>query len=173
MSDRPMPFIVPLIGTGSWTAAEIGGKGVNLDTLIRLGFDVPAGFCVTTRAFRESLRRWARGPVGEDLVEWILSRPFPPRIERELRDAAEGLLLMAGTGLAARSSATEEDQDERSMAGQNETVLNLTTPDAVLDAIRRCWASLFSRESILYRARGAPGDESPEMAVVVQQIVRG
>ncbi|MFH1532735.1 MAG: PEP/pyruvate-binding domain-containing protein [Pseudomonadota bacterium] len=171
MSDRPTPFIVPLIGTGSWTVAEIGGKGVNLDSLIRLGFDVPAGFCVTTRAFRESLRRWARGPGGEDLVERILSRPFPPRLEREIRDAVEGLLLMAGTGLAARSSATEEDQDERSMAGQNETVLNLTTPDAVLGAIRRCWASLFSRESILYRTSGAPGDESPEMAVVVQQVV--
>ena len=171
MSDRPTPFIVPLIGIGSWTSAEIGGKGVNLDTLIRLGFDVPAGFCVTTRAFREALRRWARGPNGGDLVERILSRPFPSRIERELRDATEGLLVMAGTGLAARSSATEEDQQERSMAGQNETVLNLATPDAVIEAIRRCWASLFSRESILYRAGGAPGDASPEMAVVVQQMV--
>jgi phosphohistidine swiveling domain-containing protein len=168
---RPTPFIVPLIGTGAWTAAEIGGKGVNLDTLIRLGFEVPAGFCVTTRTFREALRLWTRGPGGGDLVQRILERPFPPRIERELRDAAEGLLRMAGTGLAARSSATEEDQDERSMAGQNETVLNITTPDGVLAAIRRCWASLFSRESILYRATGATGDDNPEMAVVVQQVV--
>ena len=169
--DRPTPFIVPLIGTGSWTAAEIGGKGVNLDTLIRLGFDVPAGFCVTTRTFREALRQWTRSPDGGDLVQRILERPFPPRIERDLRDAAEGLLLMAGTGLAARSSATEEDQDERSMAGQNETVLNINTTDGVLAAIRRCWASLFSRESILYRASGAAGDDNPEMAVVVQQVV--
>ena len=171
MSVRPTPLIVPLIGTGSWTAAEIGGKGVNLDTLIRLGFDVPAGFCVTTRAFREALQRWARGPEGGDLVERILSRPFPPRMEREIREATEGLLMMAGTGLAARSSATEEDQQERSMAGQNESVLGISTPDAVLAAVRRCWASLFSRESILYRTSGAPGDQGPEMAVVVQQMI--
>jgi len=171
MSSRRTPYIVPLIGTGSGTAAEVGGKGVNLDTLIRLGFDVPAGFCVTTRAFREALRQWTRPGGSGDLAERIFSLPFPPRIEREIRDAAEGLLVMAGTGLAARSSATDEDQQERSMAGQNETVLGISTPDEVLDAVRRCWASLFSRESILYRADGAPRDEGPEMAVVVQQLV--
>jgi len=172
MSDRPtLPRIVPLIGTGSWTAAEIGGKGENLDTLIRLGFDVPAGFCVTTRAFREATRLWTRSPGGGDLVERILTLPFPPRLEREIRDAAAGLLAMVGTGLAARSSATEEDQQERSMAGQNETVLGISSPDEVLDAVRRCWASLFSTESILYRAGAASGNGNPEMAVVVQQLV--
>ncbi|MBM4371409.1 MAG: hypothetical protein FJ098_07120, partial [Deltaproteobacteria bacterium] len=164
------PRIVPLIGAGAWSAEEIGGKGVNLETLIRLGFDVPAGFCVTTRAFRETLRTWAAAPGGGDLVERILSRPFPPRLEQELREAAAGLLALTGTGLAVRSSATEEDREERSMAGQNATVLNLTEPGQVVDAVRRCWASLFSRESILYRA-GAPAGGDPAMAVVVQQLV--
>src|SRR5262245_20590337 len=127
---------------------EVGGKGANLGELTRAGFPVPAGFCVTTAAYREFLR--ASGEL-DALQAW---REF-------------------GTehAYAVRSSATAEDLPSASFAGQQDTFLNVRGKAKLLDAVRRCWASLFTDRAIAYRAKHGFGHRAVLLAVVVQRMV--
>ena len=113
---------VPLDRVRATDVALAGGKGANLGELMAAGLPVPAGFVVTTDAYR----RAARGePTPEDLAA----------ITAAYADLGEPLV-------AVRSSATIEDLAEGSFAGQFETVLGVRGPEAVARAVRRCWASL-------------------------------
>jgi pyruvate,water dikinase len=132
----------------------VGGKAVNLGALCRAGFPVPAGFVVTTDAYR------AARNAGEDGVSSELA---------ELIGAAYAQL--GGGRVAVRSSATAEDMAGASMAGQYETFLNVEGEPALLAAVARCWASLDTPRTRSYLAeRGIPLDRVA-MAVVVQRQV--
>ena len=88
---------------------------------------------------------------------------MPAPLEAAIRDGLRGA-RPAGTRVAVRSSATAEDTESASFAGMNETFLNVQGADAVLDAVRRCWASLFGARTIFYRAKrgcGRPAWTSP------------
>src|SRR5205823_9826297 len=114
---------------------------------IRAGLPVPEGFVVTTEAYRHS---------GN------------PRLDEEIRAAYQAL----GGGLVAvRSSATAEDLAEASFAGQQLTTLNVAGEEALLDAVRRCWDSLFSTAAAAYREAQGIADRGVAMAVVVQRMV--
>ena len=130
----------------------VGGKAVGLGRLIRAGERVPDGFCITTAAHDGVLE--ASGVLGEDL-------------RQEIVHAYEQL----GAGaVAVRSSATAEDLPHASFAGQHDTLLNVTGPQDLLDAVRRCWDSLSSPRAVAYRE--ATGTEGPvRMGVVVQRMV--
>jgi hypothetical protein len=100
-----------------------------------------------------------------------LSRaPLPEPV----RDAvlAAWRALDAGAAYAVRSSATAEDLPGASFAGQQDTFLNVRGGDALLDAVRRCWVSLFTDRAVLYRARGGYGHRAVKLAVVVQRMVQ-
>jgi rifampicin phosphotransferase len=168
--------------------AVVGGKGASLGRLARAGVRVPAGFDVTTAAYldfldgglREELLaavsavdasdpdtfEVAAGRIGE-LFE---GRPLPAATAAAIA-VAYAALGGDDTPVAVRSSATVEDLPGLSAAGQHDTYLNIRGEAAVVDAVRRCWASLWSARAIGYRAgRGiAPGDVS--IAVVVQRLV--
>ena len=139
-----MGDIVRLAEIGSDALALVGGKALGLSALIRAGFDVPAGFVVTTEAFRD-------GRVDVESLRAALE---------ELGDAA----------VAVRSSATAEDLPDASFAGQQDTYLGVHGVEAVADAIRRCWASLHTDRAIAYRAAHGIASE-PAMGVVVQRMV--
>ncbi|WFF04326.1 rifamycin-inactivating phosphotransferase [Micromonospora sp. WMMD964] len=169
--------------------AVVGGKAAHLGALSRVdGVRVPAGFCVTTAAFRRVL---AEAPsVGELLDQ--LSRLGPDdreaigalsaEIRRSIEETAiPGDVAAAITGAltrfgdesayAVRSSATAEDSPTASFAGQQDTYLNVMGSEAVLRHVSRCWASLFTERAVVYRLRNGIDHRSVQMAVVVQQMV--
>src|SRR5580698_259050 len=151
--------------------ALAGGKGANLGELSRIeGIRVPAGFCVTTDAFRRII---ATVPATTDQLDH-LSRLDPDdryairKLSAEVRRTLEGIaipddLARAITGsvtrlggqaaYAVRSSATAEDLPTASFAGQQDTYLNVVGPAAILKDVSRCWASLFTERAVTYRLR--------------------
>jgi rifampicin phosphotransferase len=169
--------------------AVVGGKGAHLGELSRIeGVRVPAGFCVTTDAFR---RIMAEVPSIDDRLAW-LSRLKPDdreairALSAEIRRTIEGIAIpddlaaaitrpLARLGeqaaYAVRSSATAEDLPTASFAGQQDTYLNVVGPAAILQQVSRCWASLFTERAVTYRLRNGVDHRKVQMAVVVQQMV--
>jgi rifampicin phosphotransferase len=158
----------------------LGGKGASLDRLIRMGFRVPPGFCITTAGFlaqRSSLD--ADGWTGDGRPPWVedlASGSLVPEVAEPLEEAIERLVAaLQATGvadprLAVRSSAIGEDGGIASYAGLHETELDLEARD-VAGAVARCWASLWSPAALAYRARRALPIADTAMAVVVQALV--
>ena len=140
---------------------RVGGKGLNLGKLTRAGFSVPNGFCVTTDAYRLSVQGLSEQNEGS-----IKDIELSPKLIAEIRIAEEKLRT---TTFAVRSSATAEDLAEASFAGQQDTFLNVT-PDELLDALKACWASLWSERAITYRQTQKIADEGLAMAVVMQEM---
>ncbi|WP_449291464.1 PEP/pyruvate-binding domain-containing protein [Nonomuraea marmarensis] len=138
-----------------------GGKGANLGELVRNGFPVPGGFVVTTHAY--------------DLVaQGHDTRAYFERVEipGDLREAIIGGYAALGGGpVAVRSSATAEDLPGAAFAGQQDTYLNVVGEQALLDAVRRCWGSLWTDRAVAYRAKLAIDDSEVRIAVVVQSMV--
>jgi rifampicin phosphotransferase len=169
--------------------AAVGGKGANLGELWRLeGVHVPAGFCVTTAAFRRALDGVPSMERQLDRLALLdaKDREGIRRWSAELRAALEAVVLpddLASAitaeivrlgdqaAYAVRSSATAEDLPTASFAGQQDSYLNLVGPGAVLDHVGRCWASLFTERAVIYRVRNGIDHRRVEMAVVVQRMV--
>ncbi|MEU7973743.1 rifamycin-inactivating phosphotransferase [Micromonospora sp. NPDC049089] len=167
----------------------VGGKAAHLGALSRIdGIRVPAGFCVTTAAFRNVM---AQTPSIDDRLDQ-LSRLSPDdreaisTLSAEIRRSVEetpvpGDLAATITGAlarfgeqgayAVRSSATAEDTPTASFAGQQDTYLNVVGPEAVLRHVSRCWASLFTERAVIYRLRNGIDHRTVQMAVVVQRMV--
>ena len=186
MTER---YVLGLEKIDDTQVALVGGKGAHLGELSQAeGIRVPAGFCVTTDAFRRAM---ADVPAFEEGLE-RLSRLSPDDREAvrllsaEIRGAVEATaipddLAAAVTrsvarlgehaGYAVRSSATAEDLPTASFAGQHDTYLNVVGPAAVLHHVRRCWASLFSERAVAYRLRDGFDHRKAQMAVVVQRMV--
>jgi rifampicin phosphotransferase len=145
LSDK---LVIPLSEVDSDALPLVGGKGAQLGMILAGGLPVPAGFCVTTSAYRRGM------------------------------DAALAAIIAAayqrlGGGLVAvRSSATAEDLPEASFAGQQDTFLNISGSAAVVEAVRACWQSLHTERALAYRKdRGIP-ENTVAMAVVVQRMVQ-
>lgn len=161
--------------------ALAGGKGASLARLARAGLPVPGGFHVTTDAYRDFVSRDGLNDQIMEAVSGTSPEQASRRIaalfsEREIpaETAAEIRAAHARLGedvpVAVRSSATAEDLPDMSFAGQQDTYLNIRG-DGLLDAVRRCWASLWTARAIAYRAaNGVPQDEVA-LAVVVQELV--
>jgi phosphohistidine swiveling domain-containing protein len=170
--------------------ATVGGKGAGLALLHHAGMPVPDGFCVTTTAYRQfvagqelepAIRAAIQGRITPaDLAERFFDAPVPVDLATAILDAYSVLSQGdAQVAVAVRSSGTAEDLAAGSAAGQGDSYLGVSGPDAVLEAVRRCWASLWNAHAIAYRSHLATGDGpldtpaagSVEMAVVVQRLV--
>jgi len=172
----------------------LGGKSISLGEMISAGLPVPPGFAVTTHAFR--LARDGSGAMpaiaehlaGLDVAdpvdvsaraaavrELIVSWPVPGQVEAELRAAYQRLCeqtMTADAPVAVRSSATCEDSPDASFAGEHDTYLWVRGADAVVDHIRRCWASLFTDRAVHYRVAMGYQHLDISMCVAVQKMVR-
>ncbi len=140
----------------------VGGKVANLNRLAT-DYLVPPGFCLTTNAFTQ----WA-------LTKDDTSSTIPPFIYELLADAYQSLATkcqVAEPKVAVRSSATDEDGQKASFAGQYETYLNQVGIDAVAKAVVRCWTSVYSDSVQEYRRQQGQLTENPQIAVLVQQMV--
>ena len=140
---------------------RVGGKGLNLGKLTSAGFSVPSGFCVTTDAYRLSVQSLSKQNEGS-----IKDIELMPKLITAIHTAREKLQTAT---FAVRSSATAEDLAEASFAGQQDTFLNVT-PDELLDALKACWASLWSERAIAYRQTQKIADEGLAMAVIIQEM---
>lgn len=169
-----------------------GGKGAGLGELIRCGALVPSGCVVTTEAYRRvadaldpggSLRH-ATGdldPADPAAVaaatalvrEMIGAASLPVDVEAAIREGYARIPTRPGEqpAVAVRSSATSEDGVDTSFAGLQDTFLWVTGADAVVEHVRRCWASLYSVRSVSYRLHRRVGEDGLGMAVVVQRMV--
>ena len=168
-----------------------GGKGANLGELTSAGLPVPDGFVVGAPAYaafcaetglRERLAELLDGVNVEDTAalqaastaarELFDHTPMPDPLAQEIRSAYEQLALDSPQApVAVRSSATAEDTADTSFAGMNETYLNIRGADAVVDAVRRCWRSLFGARTIYYRGMNGFAQADMDIAVVVQSQV--
>ena len=189
MSFPPECYVLDLQEIDQTQVAVVGGKGAQLGELSRIeGIHVPAGYCVTTDAFR---RVMADAPSIDDRLDQLSSlnpddREAVRTLSAEIRRTLEGIaipedLAAAITGplarlgehaaYAVRSSATAEDLPTASFAGQQDTYLNVVGPAAILQHVSRCWASLFTERAVTYRLRNGFDHRKVQMAVVVQQMV--
>jgi rifampicin phosphotransferase len=135
------------------SAALVGGKGLSLGKTATAGLPVPPGFVITTQAYRRLAERGSRAEAG-------------------FARAVIGAYEQLGSELVAvRSSATAEDAADTSFAGQQETILGVEGNDALLDAIERCWRSLFTERAVAYREKQNVDAAGLAMAVVVQKLV--
>jgi phosphohistidine swiveling domain-containing protein len=187
MNDH-LNFVLPFSAVGREDVTRVGGKGANLGEMINAGFPVPDGFFITTDGFREFINSVPGTPnlftaleampendldaarrIGEELRSRIISTPIPQWIAAQIVSGWKSV----GTEnrFAVRSSATAEDLPEASFAGQQDTYLNVYGETELLDAVRSCWASLYTERAIIYRRRNGYSHADVELAVVVQQMV--
>src|SRR5688572_15015677 len=148
---------------------EIGGKGQSLARLAAAGLPVPNGFHITTAAYDDFIAQSQLGdlikvqlatisdPANQEtdraaasIAALIADKEIPPAMAADIVRAYQGL---GSPPVAVRSSATAEDLPEASFAGQQESFLNVSGTDQLLEAVRRCWASLWTARAMSCRAQ--------------------
>ena len=166
-----------------------GGKGANLGELSGIkGIRVPAGFCVTTEAYKKitgnnpelnslldeltHLKAEEQGNISRVSAKIRMVIESVP-IAEDLAEEIAGYLTKFGEkdAFAIRSSATAEDLPTASFAGQQDTYLNIIGKEAILKHISKCWASLFTDRAVIYRIQNCFNHRKVRLAVVVQQMV--
>jgi phosphohistidine swiveling domain-containing protein len=184
--SREHSIVVPLRDLDAGALSLAGGKAANLGELIGAGLPVPDGFCVTTDAYRDATIAADLSEIIEQLAgtaadepnraaelagrarDRILSTAMPAHVADAVTSAYRGL---GEPAVAVRSSATAEDLPFASFAGQQDTYLGIIGIDAVLDAVHRCWASLWTDRAVVYRVRNRIDHAGTRLAVVVQRMV--
>jgi pyruvate,water dikinase len=193
MDDR---YVRWLSEFGSGDVAVVGGKNASLGEMIRrlsgAGVRVPGGFATTVQAYwrlldadglreriSEQIDRLHGGAplaeVGATIRKSILDTALPPGLLRSVADAYRELAARLGRSdpdVAVRSSATAEDRPEASFAGQQESFLHITGEQRLLDACRRCYASLFTDRAISYREHHRFDHRRVALSIGVQPMVR-
>jgi pyruvate, water dikinase len=159
-------------------SAEFGGKSANLGELLAAGIRVPAGFALSAGAYRDFVvgtgldgtiaRALSRSndDASKAIGEAMRFAPLPDGVRRELARRYEKL---GKPPVAVRSSALGEDSSEATFAGQQESFLWVRGLEHLCDAVRDCWASLYTPRAIAYRRKLGVADEA--MGVTVQQMV--
>ncbi|HET6759368.1 MAG TPA: PEP/pyruvate-binding domain-containing protein, partial [Propionibacteriaceae bacterium] len=178
-----MALLVDLSDIDASMINMVGGKALNLGVMSAGGLPVPGGFCVTTDAYRsvvadrlDDLMAKLADPTGSEVVaaaEEARRRVLALEPSDELRTALADHYRALGDNeaVAVRSSATAEDLAYASFAGQQDTYLNVIGSAALLDAVRRCWASLWTDRAVSYRNANGIDHRSVALAVVVQRMV--
>lgn len=173
--------------------ALVGGKGRNLALMSQAGFRVPPGVTITTQAYahmlasatvRERIGAFVQGMRYDDtddlakrtagIRELIEATPMPEQVASEILAAYARLAELAGGAqpyVAVRSSGTAEDLAEASFAGLHDTYLDIKGGEALLEAVRRCWASMWTARAVAYRHTNGFDHFAEALAVVVQVMV--
>ncbi|HRN78863.1 MAG TPA: phosphoenolpyruvate synthase [Ferruginibacter sp.] len=191
-------FITDLDKVGIEDIELVGGKNASLGEMLqhisKLGVQVPNGFVITVHTYYtflkfsnldgqirdllqginydelESLRR-----AGMQIRTLIRNSKFPPELSKAIIEKYTELSRSYGqevTDVAVRSSATAEDLPDASFAGQQETYLNVRGPAALINAVRNCFASLFTDRAISYRHSAGYNHFNIGLSVCVQKMVR-
>ncbi len=190
------PFILPLSNPQA-DLQTVGGKGMSLAKMIQAGFPVPDGFHITTEAYRQFVAANELRPkilaalrmvdttlpttleaASATIGSFFAGATIPDEITNAIKEAYLTLdssypipATHHPTPVAVRSSATAEDLPEASFAGQQETYLNIHGEDDLLEAVKKCWASLWTARAIAYRIKNNIEQNTVALAVVVQEMV--
>ncbi|WP_339878665.1 phosphoenolpyruvate synthase [Pseudidiomarina gelatinasegens] len=175
---------------------RVGGKNASLGEMIShlagAGVDVPNGFATTAEAFNEFLEQSgvneriheilddldtddvrALAEAGKKIRQWVIETPFQPELDQAIRAAYEQLSGgNSEVSFAVRSSATAEDMPDASFAGQQETFLNVHGIDAIMEAIKHVFASLFNDRAISYRVHQGYDHRGVALSAGIQRMVR-
>ncbi len=192
---RNKKFVLHFAETGIKDVPLVGGKNASLgemfSNLNKKGIRVPDGFAITASAYRyfleaagikENIRKILRDLNTKDVMnlkergkavrELILSAQLPEDLEKEIMEAYWKLSGQKEASVAVRSSATAEDLPDASFAGQQETYLNVSGERAVLAAVKKCIASLFTDRAISYRVDKHFDHFKIALSVGIQKMVR-
>jgi pyruvate, water dikinase len=195
-------YILPFEQLRMTDVPIVGGKNASLGEMISQlaseGVRVPGGFATTAQAFRDFLNHSANGgptlaqriadciakrdkndvkalaEAGAKIRQWVVETPFQPRLLQEITEAYKKLVAgsSAEMSFAVRSSATAEDLEDASFAGQQETYLNVVGIDHVLEAIKHVFASLYNDRAISYREHRGFKHEEVALSAGIQRMVR-
>ena len=167
----------------------VGGKGLNLGALSKMeGFHVPEGFCVTTEGYQKAIEQneTVHALIHQLSELKVEDREHANEISKKIRQAIlevgipSDVVTAVGQSLsrfgeeyayAVRSSATAEDLPHTSFAGQQDTYLNISGKEAILEHIRKCWASLFTERAVIYRMQNGFDHSQVYLSVIVQKMV--
>jgi phosphohistidine swiveling domain-containing protein len=182
-----LPLNAEMKGDVAQEIALVGGKGANLVRLAQAGFPVPEGFLVTTHAYRSFVGAndlegailaalptknmddlAALEAASKQIRALFAAGEMPPALAQALVQAYKRMQVEA---VAVRSSATAEDLPEMSFAGQQDTYLNVTGAQDLLEAVVNCWSSLWTARAIGYRARNQVPHAGAALSVIVQHMV--
>lgn len=185
-----MAYICSLQHLNKHDILTAGGKGANLGEMAAAGLPVPTGFVLTTEAYHAFVKEHglqqqiidlAANVSAEDpqssaeasaaIRALFLEVNLPKAVQADLFAAYIDLVTAEETAVAVRSSATAEDLPQASFAGQQETFLNVHGKEGLLEAVKACWASLWTARALAYRERIGIDQETVGMAVVVQVMV--
>jgi len=170
--------------------AEYGGKAAGLRKLENAGAAVPSWFCISSREFFRFLNSTEKKMILDEMQQivnnnvamktfskqvqtLILKKPMSPDMQERILRQYRRLLKSTDTtsGVAVRSSMIGEDGENRSFAGMLESSLFVKGEDAVLTAIKQCWASAFSERVLMYRRRTSERHSIPAVGVIIQQMI--
>ncbi|MDD1678490.1 MAG: phosphoenolpyruvate synthase [Methanomicrobiales archaeon] len=187
-SLRNAPNILTLKEITKDDISLVGGKGASLGEMTSVGLPVPPAFVITAQAYRKFL---IESGIEDELFGYlenvdvedtdaletasvrakqiIMNAPMLEYLKTEIKKAYQAMGKNAV--VAVRSSATAEDLPGASFAGQQETFLNVQGTEDLLEAVQKCWASLFTPRAIYYRSRQGFEDRQVNIAVVVQRMV--
>jgi pyruvate,water dikinase len=171
-----------------------GGKGANLGEMSNHRFPIPPGFVVSADSYFEFIKTYgidkiiidelskldvedtnALNNASKKIADSILSYPVPDEMQNQIKEAYRKLKEITGAQIefvAVRSSATAEDRSEASFAGQQASFLNVYGEDQLVEAVKKCWASLFTPRAIYYRVRQGFDHSKVKIAVVIQHMVQ-
>ncbi|MCC1488643.1 phosphoenolpyruvate synthase [Bacillus tropicus] len=182
-------FVLDFLEIEKGQLSLVGGKGLNLGELSNIqGIEVPEGFCVTTVGYEKAIEqnenlqtllqqltklkledRAQIGEISKEIREVIMAVQIPS----DVVEAVAHYLSRFGNehAYAVRSSATAEDLPYASFAGQQDTYLNIIGKEAILQHVRKCWASLFTERAVMYRMQNGFEHNQVSICVVVQKMV--
>lgn len=195
-------YVIPFTDLRMTDVPFVGGKNASLGEMISQlqskGVRVPGGFATTSQAYRDFLSYSVDGgktlaerivsclketntqdvrqlaEAGAKIRQYIIDTPLQPRLEKEITDAYEKLASASSSDMsfAVRSSATAEDLQDASFAGQQETFLNISGKENLLEAVKHVFASLYNDRAISYREQRGFRHEEVALSVGIQQMVR-
>jgi pyruvate,water dikinase len=190
-------LVRPLDEFGQNDIGIVGGKNASLGEMLsglkEQGVQVPEGVAITVEGYRRYIEENSIGDliaeatailrededrvrdVGQRLRRAVGRGHFPAELAAEIAKAYDDLCERYGIAevdVAVRSSATAEDLPDASFAGQQETVLNVTGHEDLLDSVRFCYTSLFTDRAIVYRARHGFDESDVSLSVTIQKMVR-
>jgi phosphohistidine swiveling domain-containing protein len=187
-----MNFILSLREITEEDRRQVGGKGFSLAAMARAGMNVPAALCVKADAYEQFIAvaglkerillelnrknfqdmRWEEmWDTALRIRNMFLNTPLPAKLSAALRARIQE--RFQDVRVVVRSSAPDEDSSHTSFAGLHESYVNVSGAEAILEHIKRVWASLWSYGALLYRQELGLDFEHSRMAVVVQEIVQG
>lgn len=188
-----MKYLIELSSSCDKATRFIGGKAEMLATLLQQGFPVPPGYCLPVNVYHEFLNetgldrfismelqrkdfaamRWEEiWDVSLRIRNHFVTCEWPQQMKQILLDDLRAVSVNWAAS-AVRSTAPGEDSDEHSFAGLHESRVMLRDPDAILDAIRTVWASLWSDGALLYRHELGLDPRKSGMAVIIQEMIVG